>query len=483
MIVHGLILVALGLWVIPRDDFAGQAGLDISPGLVDQEEVEDFDLESLDAQEINVDMAAPVELEPALDDAPAETAIVTFDDLGAMSPLVDLDELTDMSAMGGDLLAEIGALDINPLEGRGGATRAALVKQGGGTEGSELAVTLALAWLAEHQNSDGGWSLQHDLGPCRGRCPNPGRIESTLNGATALALLPFLGAGETHRQGKYQKTVSRGIEYLVRAIQESEDGGLRDRGGQLYSHGLSAIVLSEAYAMTKDERLEAPAQQAIDYTVFAQDPIGGGWRYTPQQAGDTSAVGWQIMALKSGQMAYLDVPENTLRGATVFLDSVQQSGGTFYGYTAPGRTNRSGLTAVGLLSRMYLGWERNNPALQRGVQWFGKRGPRENDFYSNYYAMQLMFHYTGAKGRVWNKWNHALREQLLDSQETEGHMRGSWYQLGGASESNSSGGRLYCTAMATMILEVYYRHMPIYGQVFADGVGDGAGNIDDAIDE
>ena len=25
-----------------------------------------------------------------------------------------------------------------------------------------------------------------------------------------------------------------------------------------------------------------------------------------------------------------------------------------------------------------------------------------------------------------------------------------------------SGGRLYCTSMATMILEVYYRHMPIF---------------------
>jgi len=25
------------------------------------------------------------------------------------------------------------------------------------------------------------------------------------------------------------------------------------------------------------------------------------------------------------------------------------------------------------------------------------------------------------------------------------------------------GGRLYCTALAVMTLEVYYRHMPLYG--------------------
>jgi hypothetical protein len=29
---------------------------------------------------------------------------------------------------------------------------------------------------------------------------------------------------------------------------------------------------------------------------------------------------------------------------------------------------------------------------------------------------------------------------------------------------SEKGGRLYCTSMATMILEVYYRHMPIYGK-------------------
>jgi len=241
-------------------------------------------------------------------------------------------------------------------------------------------------------------------------------------------------------------------------------------------------VLSEAYGMTKDERLRGPAQQAIDYTVFAQDPIGGGWRYEPKQPGDTSAVGWQIMALKSGQMAFLNVPDMTLRGATVFLNSVQQRGGTFYGYTSPGRSRRSGLTAVGLLSRMYLGWERENEALGRGIEWFSKRGPGENDFYANYYAMQLMFHYTGAKGPVWEKWNYALREQLIETQETTGHIEGSWYRLGGASESNSSGGRLYCTAMAAMTLEVYYRHMPIYGQVLNDDIDD-AVDMDGVIDE
>lgn len=64
----------------------------------------------------------------------------------------------------------------------------------------------------------------------------------------------------------------------------------------MYSHGIASIVLCEAYAMTHDKGLYTPAQQAINFICYAQDPIGGGWRYSPRQKGDTSVVGWQIMA-------------------------------------------------------------------------------------------------------------------------------------------------------------------------------------------
>ena len=76
----------------------------------------------------------------------------------------------------------------------------------------------------------------------------------------------------------------------------------------MYSHGLAAITLCEAYAMTHDRKLMGPAQLSLNHIVYAQDPIGGGWRYAPRQPGDTSVVGWQLMALKSGHMAYLAVP-------------------------------------------------------------------------------------------------------------------------------------------------------------------------------
>ncbi|MFC1759159.1 glycogen synthase GlgA [Planctomycetota bacterium] len=227
------------------------------------------------------------------------------------------------------------------------------------------------------------------------------------------------------------------------------------RAGNLYSHGLCAITLSEAYAMTKDPDLLRPAQAALNYIAFAQDPVGGGWRYAPKQPGDTSVVGWQLMALKSGKMAYLNVDDRVLLGASRFLDSVQDDGGASYGYASPG--SRGATTSIGLLCRMYMGWDREHRALERGVRRLSKSGPSNKDMYYNYYATQVMRHY---EGEMWEKWNKQMRDFLVNTQEQNGHMQGSWHM--GSSHAAKAGGRLYNTALSTMVLEVYYRHLPIY---------------------
>ncbi len=209
--------------------------------------------------------------------------------------------------------------------------------------------------------------------------------------------------------------------------------------------------------MTHDKELLAPAQLCLNFIVYAQDPVGGGWRYSPKQAGDTSAVGWQLMALKSGHMAYLEIPPGTVVGAMKFLDSVQADSGAQYGYTGPA-TGRDTTTAVGLLCRMYLGWKHDEPALQRGVDIIDKHGPSKTDMYYNYYATQVCRHF---EGEVWDRWNGRTRDWLVNSQSKEGVTQGSWW-MGAAGHANGRGGRLYTTSMATMILEVYYRHLPLY---------------------
>ena len=342
------------------------------------------------------------------------------------------------------------------LRGRTGQGRQELVRNRGGTKGSEEAVLRALRWLAEHQDPDGSWNFDHAGGTCDGRCNNPGNLKFAQNGATGMALLPFLGAGHTHMNGEFQSTVSKGLLYLVNSMQQTPKGSVLVDDGNMYSHGLAAITISEAYAMTQDGQLEEPAQQVLNYIMHAQDPSGGGWRYAARQRGDTSMVGWQIMALKSGSMAYLKIDPAVIRKAEEFLDSVQMDGGASYGYTGPGR--RPATSAIGLLSRMYIGWSPSHPAVKRGAKQIAVWGPLPDNMYYNYYAAQVMFQHTRGKGAMWRKWNADMRTWLVDSQIKTGHETGSWFMATGHA---GSGGRLYCTSLATMILEVYYRHMPI----------------------
>ncbi len=231
----------------------------------------------------------------------------------------------------------------------------------------------------------------------------------------------------------------------------------------MYSHGLASIVLCEAYAMTKDRTLRPYAQGAIRFIEYSQDPSGGGWRYAERMAGDTSVVGWQIMALKSAQMAGLETRSTTLLLANKFLDGVQEDDGAAYGYTVPSST-RPATSSIGLLCRMYLGWRKQHPALKRGIASLDTLGPSikpNADMYYNYYATQAMHHWGGNE---WDRWNYRIREWLISQQSRSGHESGSWYMSDSTNAPKGrAGGRLYCTSMATMILEVYYRHMPLYG--------------------
>ncbi|MDY0165875.1 MAG: terpene cyclase/mutase family protein [Thermoguttaceae bacterium] len=323
----------------------------------------------------------------------------------------------------------------------------------------EPAVIAALRWIADHQLPDGSWSFDHTLAPsCKGKCRSPGGLKEARNAATAMALLPFLAAGQAPKAGEYRRAVGRGVDYLVRNVKRTEQGGsLMESGGTMYSHGLAAIALTEAYGMTQDRALLEPAQAVVNYISYAQDPVGGGWRYMPRQKGDTSVTGWQLHALKNAHMSYLQVPPVAIRKASSFLDSVQANGGATYGYTTPGEGPAT--TAIGLLGRMYLGWDRDNPALQRGVERVAAWGvSTKGNMYYNYYATQVAHHWGGD---VWRKWNTDMRDWLLESQAKDGHEAGSWFFAGGDAGTDR-GGRLYTTSLAAlMLLQSHREPLPL----------------------
>ena len=348
------------------------------------------------------------------------------------------------------------------LGGRGKGSRAAMVARFGGTKGTERAVNAALNWLARHQSPDGSWSLSKFQTQCRyGKCDGGGSAESDA-AATAFGLLPYFGAGQTHlTPGEYQKNIRAGINWLMQ--KQKPNGDLSAGSGHLmYTHGLATIAMCEAYALSKDTRVGQSAQAAINFIQTAQDKNGGGWRYHPGEAGDTSVVGWQVMALKSGQMAKLNVSPQVLDGAKKFLTMASGSEyGWRFGYTGPGPTPT--MAGVGLLCRQYLGAAKDDPGLIEGTKYLMANMPDEKgnrSIYYWYYATQVIHN---SLGEDWETWNRKMRRILVNTQDHQGCPAGSWDPNKPSPDAwGQHGGRVMTTSLSCLTLEIYYRYLPLY---------------------
>lgn len=320
-------------------------------------------------------------------------------------------------------------------------------------------VERGLAWLIEHQLDEGSWSFDlNDCPKCSGQCSHSGEVPDRP-GATALSILAFLGRGYTHQDGPYKKQVHRGVAFLE-ARAERQNGAIYDPTNHqaMYEQGLAAMALAGCYGMTKDDRLLRPAQLALDHIMAVQNQRDGGWGYRPRDVGHTVAVGLQIMALRSGEIAGLEVDRQALQRAGDFLDFVQMASGAEYGDIDATRLDATS-SAAGLLCRLFLGWKPDSPALQDGVRRLAGVGPG-TDLLFDYYATQLMHH---VERDAFVAWFDTMKPLLLKAQASEGHEAGSWHEgFRGTHPLFVGGGRLQSTALATMILEVYYRHLPLY---------------------
>ena len=415
----------------------------------------ELDLYAADADQLQeeelfetVEFEEPVELAQDVDGTIFEPELTVVEFPAAAPPETDLSE--GIFASGDTPTVYVGQM----LSGREPGVKKVLLEAYGGNAQTEAAVAEGLAWLIRKQRSDGSWSLT-------GRYPDGAETENH-NAATAMALLAFQGAGYTHQSDspQHRRAVVRGWNYLLK--QQTNDGGFIDglpANHQMYTHSMAAIALCELYGMTQDSEYRAAAQRAIDFLVRGQSPPGG-WRYTPGRDSDLSVTGWAVMALQSARMAGLDVPKETVERVDRYLDQVAEHGGAQYAYQ-PRRGASLAMSAEGLLCRQYLGWQREDPRLQAGMENLLAHpiDYRNQDLYYWYYATQVAHH---MEGEAWQRWNEVMRREVPAHQVTGGTERGSWNPEG--DRWSKQGGRLFTTCLSLYMLEVYYRHLPIYTQ-------------------
>ncbi|MEK6674686.1 MAG: carboxypeptidase regulatory-like domain-containing protein [Planctomycetota bacterium] len=362
----------------------------------------------------------------------------------------------------------------NPYPQRDEEQRPTLLKQMGGSDETERAVALALQWLAKHQEPDGSWSGYAFDSRCGG-CDGQTNIHVD-HAITGLSLLCFLGAGHTHvKDGNYRETVKKGLHWL-RSHQDPK-GDLRG-DESMYSHAIATIALSEALGMTADPQLSLPVRKAIDFIHRARDTSVGGWRYDPGQPGDTSVLGWQVMAMKSAGLAGVSVPRENWEEASRWLELVSTpSRPGQYAYQ-PGSEPTVTMTAEGMFIQELLGLASSDARNQASAKFIAAHPPKwesgVNTYYW-YYATLALFH---KQDDQWKEWNRRLTKTLLKHQQKDGAKSGSWDPEG---EWASVGGRVYQTAICTLMLEVYYRYLPLYSNTKPiDAIGTVTGHVTDS---
>ena len=336
-----------------------------------------------------------------------------------------------------------------PMKGRVGPARDRLRVQNGEKPGAEKAVLKGLAWLQKNQASDGSWG------------------DSNKGAMTGLALLCFLGHGETPQSPQFGYTVNKAVEWIM-TNGAANEGRLHmrkafDQPG-VYEHAIVTYALGEYYTMTQDPNVKELFKQAIGYIVQGQGHDGG-WMYSyDKSAGDLSVSGWQIQALKAAYLSKLGISgvDEALDKAMAYLEhSKGPKGG--YGYRGP--ADKYSLTGVGILSQLF--WKGNRDTIKNGMDWMLEhteknepvkyQGPKA-DLYAWYYHTQacLMF-----GGSAWTKWNNWFQDEIVNAQAPDG----SWPPMAAGSHGNLQNGAgmsptVYRTTLCILMLEVFYRYMP-----------------------
>ncbi|HOX08453.1 MAG TPA: terpene cyclase/mutase family protein, partial [Planctomycetota bacterium] len=376
--------------------------------------------ETLKAPELPVMPNLPEELRP-MPSTPTPTPRQTMDPISEVSMGVN----TTMVSNSGPYAGPANFAPIARIR-----TKRPLGPYGVGTEG---VVEAALNWLVRHQEADGSWD------PVKHGAEHGSNVRYQV-GCTGLALLAFLGHGDTERSGPFRDTVRRAEEWLMK--QQKADGGICEKasGGSSvsagYNHAIAGLALAEAYGMGGDARIGAAAQRAADYSVKVhQESAYSGWRYDPKEAADLSVTGWFVMQLKSARVVGLRVDGAGLNGASAFLDKVFDRDGQ--GRYLEGRSPSSSMTAVAMVCRQFMGTRADDPTLTKAAGHLMKDlpdwktatanaggGGGDKGMYYWYYGTLGMFQMGPDHG--WLKWNETLKPVLVGNQRKGGDEDGSW---------------------------------------------------------
>ncbi len=309
------------------------------------------------------------------------------------------------------------------------------------TPATQRAIDRGLAYLKRSQVKSGRK---------RGAFANSGMSAGVAT--ASLGGLAMMCGGHAPGQGPYGRAIDLCVEYVLKNVRDTGYIAVSENGSRenMYGHGFSMLFLSQAYGMTQKAEIAKKLRLAVELTCKTQNDQGG-WRYQPRKSdADLSITVCQIMGLRGARDAGIDVPDDVRTKCIEYVQKSQNKNGSFR-YTMRGGHTTFAMTAAGVTS-LYSAGIYEGEQVEKALEYLQKFKPSGGTggghyFYSNYYAVQAMWH---AGGKHWDEWYPAIRNQLVKKQTDEG----SW--------QSSEAGPQFGAAMACIILQMPLNYLPVF---------------------
>ena len=342
----------------------------------------------------------------------------------------------------------------------------------------DLSVDRGLVWLASQQQVDGSFPS----------------IRSGQPGVTGLVLMAFLAKGESPADGKYAKTLTRAIDFivsnqkkngLIAALAHDAAPISRKRRQELnascaiiYNHSISALALAEAYGQCDEvqaKKLSNVIEKAIAATIEIQNFKGrrplnkGGWKYivnTFDFDADLSSTAWQLMFLRSAKNAGFEVPKENIDRAMAFVENCFNKKSEVFVYDPYNQITVSRAMAGAGIVAMAHGGRHNSEMAHKSGDWIltrdftkynadksinGLHWQPDRFHYGVFHCSQAMYQ---LGGKHWKEFYPPVVKTLLANQQEDGSWQPEKY--------DKQYGNCYTTSLCVLSLSVHNQILPMF---------------------
>ena len=297
-------------------------------------------------------------------------------------------------------------------------------------------VDKAIRWLVSVQGNDGGWGQD---GGETSFVRTGERLESNANDVanTAVATLALVHAGNTPAKGEFRSQVRRGVDFILRSVEESPADGLavtritgtqiQRKLGPFIDTFLTSTLLSELDGNMGDAQSNQRVRRALEKCVNKIQVnqqrdgswnISGGWAPilgTSMASRSLDAAREKGVRVDAATMAKVD---DYTKKAQIGASPAASAGVALY----------QDAQALEQMSRTEGDRVRNAKEIRsitgqladsKFVNGFGSMGGEE--FFS-YLNISDSLHRAG--GEQWNNWNNQIKSQLVRLQNNDGTWAG-----------------------------------------------------------